>query len=999
MVTNPTMATNPTAGADAGTWLPTVSGAARLELSMIPSGKSQALRMAYTFPPGGGFVVARRAMPRSMPQDFAVQIRMRGRGSVDRLEIKLIDEGNQNVWRHVLAVPEPPSRWRRIRLDSSQFEFAWGPASDSRISRMGFLEFAVVAAQAGEGTLWLRDVEILDCSPLHPPTAHASSELPGFAPSAALEGHGWKPQPADLRPWLAVDCSERRVIGGLAIDWLGGAPSRGFLVQSSASGKRWKTLYTARKSAGSRSYVYLPGLRTRYLRLRIHEPTAGLAVQLQPYEFSRSIEAFWYQIAAAAPRGHHPRWLHREQTLWTVIGTPYGEHCALMNADGMVEPTPGSGCIEPVLRIGDRLYTWADVTPRQTLLDDWTPVPQVTWEADDWRLTIIAEALSGGALRIRYRVESRRAEPSAAQLFLLVRPFQVDPPWQHYRNLGGVSRIGTLAWRDGAVHVDDMGSIVPSTAPAGFAAISFDEGNMVAHLEANQFPEAPAATDHFEFASGALQFTLPLPAMGVCERAVICEPANSPDARLEPAFDWAASLPAAQWAGNGWIAEAIAAALTATAHILITRNGPALQPGPRRYTRSWIRDSTTMCAALQRMGRGAEVREFVRWYAPHQRADGFVPCCVDHEAIDWLVEHDSHGQLLALIADHHRFTLDRGFLEEMWPFVERAVGFIGRSLGSDGLMPISVSHEGYLAQPVHAYWDDFWALRGVRDAAVLAQMLGRKDLAQEWGALSTRLADAVATSVQTTRAQRHVDFIPGSVEWGDFDPTATANAVYLLGVPAWLDRTALDSTFDKYMLDWRNKRRGETPWANYTPYEIRIIGALVRLQRREDALELLKFFLSDRRPRGWNQWPEIAWRDEAAPAHLGDLPHTWISAEYVLAVRSLFAYEDEASGTLVVGAGLAPEWIDAGGVTVSGMATLYGSLSYTLRRIDSRTLEFEVDGGIRGAVILRPPLGAPLDQVRVGGEPYGHFDAESVTLLRTPASVTCLSTPVGTDAA
>ncbi len=116
-----------------------------------------------------------------------------------------------------------------------------------------------------------------------------------------------------------------------------------------------------------------------------------------------------------------------------------------------------------------------------------------------------------------------------------------------------------------------------------------------------------------------------------------------------------------QWAGNGWMSDAVHAALTATAHVLVTRSGPALQPGPRRYTRSWIRDGAMMSAALLRMGHAAEVREFIRWYAPHQRADGFVPCCVDGEGTDWLVEHDSHGELLALIADYYRFTADDAF--------------------------------------------------------------------------------------------------------------------------------------------------------------------------------------------------------------------------------------------------------------------------------------------------------------------------------------------------
>src|SRR6202049_3294963 len=93
----------------------------------------------------------------------------------------------------------------------------------------------------------------------------------------------------------------------------------------------------------------------------------------------------------------------------------------------------------------------------------------------------------------------------------------------------------------------------------------------------------------------------------------------------------------------------------AAAHIRVTRSGRALQPGPRRYTRSWIRDGAMMSAALLRMGRTEEVREFIRWDAPYQRDDGFVPCCVDREGVDWLVEHDSHGQLVALIADYYRF--------------------------------------------------------------------------------------------------------------------------------------------------------------------------------------------------------------------------------------------------------------------------------------------------------------------------------------------------------
>jgi hypothetical protein len=205
-----------------------------------------------------------------------------------------------------------------------------------------------------------------------------------------------------------------------------------------------------------------------------------------------------------------------------------------------------------------------------------------------------------------------------------------------------------------------------------------------------------------------------------------------------------------------------------------------------------------------------------------------------------------------------------------------------------------------------------------------------------------------------------------------------------------LERSAVEQTFDRYLYDWRRKRSGDLQWQNYTPYEIRIIGAFVRLGRRDAALELLRFFLVDRRPPAWNQWPEIAWRDPRAPAHLGDLPHTWIAAEYVLAVRSLFAYECARDQSLVLAAGLASEWLAGSGVQVSRMPTIFGSLSYSLRRLDAHTLRFEIAGALTAKLVLRPPLTAALTSVSVNGEPCSSFDWDSVTLVNAPATVICI---------
>ena len=329
--------------------------------------------MDFDFKGAGGFVVARRFIARRMPTEYAVRFRLRGHGAINNLELKLVDAGGQNVWRHVIKDLRPPARWKRMRIEGREIDFAWGPASGSDLVQLGSMELAIVAGEGGAGTLWIADLQIEDCTPTQAPRATASSELPGFAAGAALDGAGWKPRPEDARPSLVIDFSQPRTIGGLVIDWLGEAPADGFRVRASNGGGRWKSLYCAERAGGKRSYVYLPGLKTRFLRLdiaRADTAEIGAMVRLQAFDYSRSLAAFWHHVAAAEPRGWHPRWLHREQSVWTPIGRSNGIHCALMNGDGMVEVDQGSFSIEPMLLIKDRLFTWADFSARQELLEE-----------------------------------------------------------------------------------------------------------------------------------------------------------------------------------------------------------------------------------------------------------------------------------------------------------------------------------------------------------------------------------------------------------------------------------------------------------------------------------------------------------------------------------------------------------------------------------------------------------------------------------------------------
>jgi hypothetical protein len=963
-------------------WSPIASGEARLELARDagPEGGA-ALRLDFDFRGGGGFAVARRTLRRAMPQSWAISFRLRGSAPPHRLELKLADASGRNVWWWHRDAFEFPRAWQSLRVPSREIEFAWGPAGGGSLRELGAIELALVVpggAHGGAGRVWIADLALEDLDPKEPPRVERTD--------ASIE----------------IDFRGARDLGGVVVDWEPSAVARAFEVAVSEDGVTWQTAARVSDAGAARSWVPLPGTSARKLRVawRADEKARVAAVEPLPFEVSRNPHELFHRIAAGERRGLHPRYWSREQAYWTPVGVEGAATCALLDEDGRVEVDSGSFTLEPFVWVDGALVTWADVATSQSLADGWLPIPSATWRRGGLTLTTQVST-SESSLEVRYQLETDA--PQRVRLFAAIRPYQVTPPWQSFGALGGAARVATLEWRDGVARVNgEQCRVIPSTPPFGFGAATFHQGEVTTFLARGELPPHQAVRDAFERASGAFAWDVEL-TPGAAVEIGLTIPFGARAEYADAWQHWRSRLGAPALATPA--REVADAARTATAHVLVVRDGPALQPGPRRYTRSWIRDAATMSAALLRFHCGDVVRDFLRWYAPHQAPDGRVPCCVDRNGADWLPEHDSHGEWIFTIAEHFRLTRDRALAAELWPSARKAVGAIealrNERLGGEwdaeekrdrrGLLPESASHEGYLAHPVHAYWDDFWALRGLADAAELARALGDDAEVRRCRALHDALHASLYASIETVIARRGLAYVPGSVEWADFDAAATATAISTTDAAARLPADALAYTFDEYLRGFRKRVRGEIDWNNYTPYEIRIVGALVRLGRRADALELVDFFLADRRPLAWNQWPEIAWRDPRSPGHLGDVPHTWIGAEWALAVLSLFAYERTTDGALVLGAGIPERWLDMEEpVGVADLPTWYGRLDYTLVRRSDGALELALAGGLEvpaAGIVIEPPLARPLASVEVDGAPFSRFDARSVTLDRSPATV------------
>jgi hypothetical protein len=161
--------------------------------------------------------------------------------------------------------------------------------------------------------------------------------------------------------------------------------------------------------------------------------------------------------------------------------------------------------------------------------------------------------------------------------------------------------------------------------------------------------------------------------------------------------------------------------------------------------------------------------------------------------------------------------------------------------------------------------------------------------------------------------------------------------------------------------------------------------------RRREAHELLDFFLADRRIRPWNQWPEISWRDPQGPSFIGDMPHSWIGAEYILAVRSLFAYARESDRSLVIAAGIREDWLaQSGEVVVRELPTYYGPLSYRLRCQDPDGYHLRLAGDLAvppGGILVMAPLPRPLLEVRINGAHTTAFGSNWARCLDCPAEL------------
>lgn len=1014
-------------------WKVISSDAAKIKVKTVEEVSGNCFRIDYEFI-GAGYCGIEKVFPFDLPNNYKFTFDLKGESPKNNLEFKLIDKTGDNVWWKNQRNFEFPSEWRKIIVRKRDIDFAWGPVGGGAVKSFDKIQIVIAAAEGGKGSIFLDELTIVEM-----PLPNDKSVTPNVYSSNPADVNlnfvcddnlltSWKSKSKLEKLSLTIDLQSVNEIGGLVIHWNEKDFATNYDVSISNDRVNWEKVSSYSKNNLSLKFIYLENTDTRYIRLNLNKSSRGKGyslkeIEIKDYKFSKSLNDFFTNVASYYKEGSFPKYFYNKQSYWSIIGVSEDEKEALINEQGMIEVDKQSFSLEPFIQLENKLITWNDVKTTQSLEKTYLPIPSVKWEHPQAALDITAFAFgeqTKSNLLVRYRLFNNTKKIQSGKLIIAIRPYQVNPKWQFLNNEGGIAKIKEINFDGNKVLVNNDKKIIPFTKPHQFGAAKFSDGEIIDYLFSNSVPTSNAVADDFGFASGCMIYYFELKPAETNDFIFIIPFYQNSDNILEAAntnptkyFEeklaevknlWQNKLDKIKIHLPPSGEKIINTIKSNLAYILINKDGPAIQPGSRSYERSWIRDGALTSSALLRLGLRDEVKNYLNWFAQYQFPSGKIPCVVDKRGADPTPENDSHGEFIYAILQYFKFTHDTLFLRSKLQNIISTVDYIEfltnqrkteqykkqDSIVFYGLMPESISHEGYSAKPMHSYWDNFFTLRGLTDAVEVAQILNEKTLYERLVKVRNEFETNLHNSIKLAIKIHNIDYIPGCAELGDFDATSTTIALFPCNEHKNLPQKELLNTFQKYY-DFALKRmQPETDWINYTPYELRIVGSFICLNQRERAHKMLDFFFTDQRPQEWNHWAEVVWKNINDPKFIGDMPHTWVGSDYINSVRLMFIYENDLDTSLILGAGLKSDWINSNeGVSISNLPTYYGDVSYSIKKVGNQ-YKLDIGGSLNipnNKIIFKNFRETRPIKVLIDGISSYNYDANDIIITKSPTSI------------
>jgi hypothetical protein len=689
---------------------------------------------------------------------------------------------------------------------------------------------------------------------------------------------------------------------------------------------------------------------------------------------------------AFVPRGHLPFLTNVTGRNWTSIGNPGSAREAVVDPCGLVCPWFDGWSLDWWIGAEDRWHVpSASHTIRQSLVDD-APVVETRMRVPGGDVVhrayaARATAADGGEELVVVEIENDSAVPVA--LALAVRPYDVE----------GLSVIERIDLRGTTVMVDGRVALRLPRAPNEATASTFHDGDSSVAVFAGQAGNRYPHGLRCDAGMAQAAFVYPLPHRSTITVAMPLDP--QPRTRLvarsrrraERASGFPA-LPASGQVARGWAAqtdrglrlvlpdERLQSAVDANRrYLLLSHDGADITPGPRTYHRFWFRDAAYLLGALDRCGFHAEAGEVLDSYPSRQHVDGFF----FSQRLEW----DANGAALWAMAHHHDLCRDDALLERQVPSIARGIEWIERKRHSRrrrgdpalrGLLPAGISAE-HLGPHDYFFWDDFWALAGLRDGARLLRTAGEDDAAARATQFLESMTTDVRASMELTAERLGTLAVPAGPR-RRIDPGIIGSlvAVWPLEILPASDPAMAETLTvirDRFCLgDAFYQGISHTGLGTYLTLHV-AFAELAAGDRR--ALDRLAWSMANATST-WT-WPEAV-HPRVQGGCMGDGHHGWAAADFLSFVRTMLVRE--TPGGLALASMLPESWYGQG-VEVHGAPTRFGTVSFAIRWHGARpALLWEVEAHDGATVTLTSP---GLDPSWRTTEPRGE------ALLEVPAGL------------
>lgn len=610
-----------------------------------------------------------------------------------------------------------------------------------------------------------------------------------------------------------------------------------------------------------------------------------------PYWIERQFDPLDVSFLPRSANISHINLTHRN---WTAVALPDVAVYSLVDPRGLVTPLQDGWSIDAwiVPAEGEALVPSQSLDARQTLDPAEHAVTTSTDASSGLRLTSTARMVAEKGepwLVVTYQA----AAPRPAELVVSLRPY----------NCEGIQFIDTVedlparqGWR-----VNREQTVQFDSVPARLIHSNYAEGDVFHHL-ASGLPSPAECPVGMTTAAACF----PLQSGPDPTKVVLRVPLGG-EARRQHGSDWKLTPwhEAREGLAELRLPDARAQFLYESAvNSLLLLSAHRVYPGPYTYRRFWYRDASLMLEAITQLGAIERVRRHLDYFPIGQKPDGYF----ESQEGEW----DSNG--LVLWAYGRFIELTGETLPPTWAqAIEKGARWLAAKRKPEGdaahagLLPAGFSAEHFGPNDYY-YWDDFWAIGGLRTCAAALERGGQSVAAEDCRKLAAAFTASTQRSIDTFAIVRGKGAIPASpYRRMDSGAIGVLAADYPLQLyPVGDDKIA--KTYDHF-LRFNFVHGGFFQDMTHSGVNIYLTLAIAQsLLRAGDARwqEIVRQVAKVASPTG--QWPE-AIHPATGGGCIGDGQHGWAAAEWFRWIRNAFVREEHDA--LICGSGLLPEWLEA----------------------------------------------------------------------------------------